>query len=99
MRMLGVHEAATMFLYRATAEGQTVDGADRNVLRATRLMRLFNDQLAAMAKLKGRTSQQKVTWSTCTSTRGAGESWVRSAPPPPAPAVSMTRDAPDTNTP
>ena len=61
VQMIGVHEAATTFLYRATVEGQTVDGADRNVLRATRLMRLFTEQLDAMAKLKGRTSQQKVT--------------------------------------
>ena len=61
VQMLGVHEAATVFLRHATAEGQTEDGADRNVLRATRLMRLFTEQLDAMAKLKGRTSQQKVT--------------------------------------
>ncbi len=61
VQMLGVHEAATVFLRQATAEGQTVDGADRNVLRVTRLMRLFSEQLDAMAKLKGRTSQQKVT--------------------------------------
>ena len=61
VQMLGVHEAATVFLRHATAESQTVDGADRNVLRATRLMRLFTEQLDAMAKLKGRTSQQRVT--------------------------------------
>jgi hypothetical protein len=61
VQLIGVHEAATTFLHQATAEGQTVEGADRNVLRATRLMRLFTEQLDAMAKLKGRTSQQKVT--------------------------------------
>jgi len=61
VQLIGVHEAATMFLHQATAEGQTAEGADRNVLRATRLMRLFTEQLDAMAKLKGRTSQQKVT--------------------------------------
>ena len=61
VQMLGVHEAATAFLRQATVEDQTVDGADRNVLRATRLMRLFTEQLDAMAKLKGRTSQQRVT--------------------------------------
>ncbi len=61
VQMIGVHEASTFFLHRATAEGQTGDGVDRNVLRATRLMRLFNEQLDARAKLKGRTSQQKVT--------------------------------------
>jgi len=61
VQMLGVHEAATAFLRQATAEGQTVDGADRTVLRATRLMRLFNEQLVALAKLRGKASQQKVT--------------------------------------
>jgi hypothetical protein len=61
VQLIGVHEAATSFLHQATVEGQTVEGADRNVLRATRLMRLFTEQLDAMAKLKGRTSQQKVT--------------------------------------
>ena len=61
VQMLGVHEAATTFLHRATAEGQTGDEADRNVLQATRLMRVFNEQLDAMAKLKGKTSQQRGT--------------------------------------
>ncbi len=61
VQMIGVHEAATTFLRRANVDGQTIDGTDRNVLRATRLMRLFTEQLDAMARLKGRTSQQKVT--------------------------------------
>jgi hypothetical protein len=50
-----------LFLRRATLEGQTFDGAEANVLRAARLMRLFNGQLDAMAKLKGKTGRQKVT--------------------------------------
>jgi hypothetical protein len=58
--MVGAHHAATTFLARATAEGQTFEGADANVLRATRLMRLFNEQLDALAKLKGKTGQQRV---------------------------------------
>ncbi len=61
VQMIGVHEAATMFLYRANLDGQTPDGADANVLRAMRLMRLFNEQLVALAKLKGTTGQQRVT--------------------------------------
>jgi hypothetical protein len=61
VQMVGVHEAATQFLRRATLEDQTAEGADRNVLRSVRLMRLFTEQTAALAKLKGRTSQQKVT--------------------------------------
>lgn len=60
VQMIGVHHAAVSFLYRATLQGQTFDGADANVLRATRLMRLFTEQLEAMAKLKGKTGQQKV---------------------------------------
>jgi hypothetical protein len=59
-QMIGVHHAAITFLHRATLQGQTFDGADANVLRATRLMRLFNEQLEAMARLKGKTGQQKV---------------------------------------
>ncbi len=59
-QMIGVYHAAITFLYRATHKNQTFDGADANVLRATRLMRLFNEQLEAMARLKGKTGQQKV---------------------------------------
>jgi hypothetical protein len=61
VQMFGVHEAATLLLKRATVEGQTLEGTDANVLRATRLMRLFNEQVELMAKLKGKTSQQRVT--------------------------------------
>jgi len=60
VQMFGVHEAALLFLQRATLEGQTFEGNDANVLRATRLMRLFNEQLDLMLRLKGKTSQQKV---------------------------------------
>jgi hypothetical protein len=61
VQMFGVHNAAAMFLHRAMTEGQTFEGTDANVLRATRLMRLFTEQLEAMAKLKGKAGQQKVT--------------------------------------
>lgn len=61
VQMLGTHEAAVKFLRNATLDGQTPEGADANVLRATRLMRLFLEQSAAMARLKGKTGQQKVT--------------------------------------
>jgi hypothetical protein len=61
IQMIGVHKAALMFLKRATVEGQTVEGTDANVLRAVRLMRLFNEQLEAMARLKGTAGRQKVT--------------------------------------
>jgi hypothetical protein len=61
IQMIGVHHAACLFLKRATLEGQTFAGADAGVLRATRLMRLFNEQLEAMQKLKGKIGQQRVT--------------------------------------
>jgi DNA-binding winged helix-turn-helix (wHTH) protein len=61
IQMIAASEAALLFLKRATAEGQTLDGCDANVFRATRLMRIFNEQLAAMQKLKGKAGQQKVT--------------------------------------
>ena len=52
-QMIAAHDAALMFLMRATLENQTIDGCDANVLRATRPMRLFTEQLQAMRKLKG----------------------------------------------
>ena len=48
------------FLRRATLEGQTTETIDANVLRATRLMRLFNEQVETMARLKGKSGQQRV---------------------------------------
>jgi hypothetical protein len=61
VQMIGVHNTAIKFLMRATDQDQSFEGADANVLRATRLMRLFSDQLEAFAKLKGKTPEQKVT--------------------------------------
>ena len=61
VQMIGVHEAATAFLRRAQPDKGTGDEADKNVNRAVRLMRLFNDQIGMLAKLKGTASQQKVT--------------------------------------
>jgi hypothetical protein len=40
---------------------QTFEGTDANVHRAVRLFRVFNDQLQALASLRGQTGQQKVT--------------------------------------
>jgi hypothetical protein len=60
-QMVATHEAALLFLNRATQDGQTMDSNDAYVLRATRLMRLHLDQLEAMQKLKGKTGQQRVT--------------------------------------
>ena len=41
-QMVGSQRLAMTFLARSTLDGQTIEGADANVLRATRLMRLFN---------------------------------------------------------
>jgi hypothetical protein len=60
-QMNAVHHALMRFLNRATHSEQTFEGADANVLRATRLGRLYIEQLEAMAKLKGKIGQQKVT--------------------------------------
>jgi hypothetical protein len=61
VQMMGVHNAALMFLRNATADGPDIEVRDANVLRAVRLMRLFLEQLEAMARLKGKTREQKVT--------------------------------------
>jgi hypothetical protein len=61
VKMIGVHNSAVRFLTRASDESQTMEGADANVLRAVRLLRLFNEQLQALASLRGKTGQQKVT--------------------------------------
>ena len=61
VQLMGVHNAALMFLRNATADGQDIEVRDANVLRAVRLMRLFIEQLEAMARLKGKTREQKVT--------------------------------------
>jgi hypothetical protein len=61
VQMMGVHQAALKFLGNATVDEQTTEGRDLNLLRATRLMRLFLEQLEALQKLKGKTGQQKVS--------------------------------------
>ena len=59
-QMIGTQRAAMRFLKRALLTGQTFEGVDANVLRATRLMRLFTEQAETMAKLKGKSGQQRV---------------------------------------
>ena len=59
-QMIAANDAALMFLSRATIENQHPEAIDTNVLRATRLMRLFREQLEAMQKLKGKSGQQSV---------------------------------------
>ena len=61
VQMMGVHNAALMFLRNATVDGQDIEMRDANVLRSVRLMRLLVEQLEAMARLKGNAREQKVT--------------------------------------
>jgi hypothetical protein len=60
-QMIAVNDAVHLFLGRATLPNQGTEATDLNVLRATRLMRVFNEQLEAMQKLKGKAGQQTVT--------------------------------------
>ena len=50
VQMVGTHRVAMRFLVLATAEGQTGLGAEANVLRATRLMRMFNERFLSKGK-------------------------------------------------
>ena len=59
IQMLGTHHAAVRLLMSANAN-QSIEISDSLIRQAARLMRLFNEQLEAMAKLKGKTRQQKV---------------------------------------
>lgn len=59
-QMVGAQRAAMTFLARSLAQGQQVEMVDRNVTRATKFMGLFNEQIEAMAKLKGKGGQQRV---------------------------------------
>ena len=60
----GVHCAAMLYLKRAALfamRNMNFEAADANMKTAMELMRLFIDQLETMAKLSGKTRQQKVT--------------------------------------
>ena len=59
VQMLAAHNAALMFLSRATLKEQRPEAIDSNVIRTARLMRVFVEQADAMQKLKGKTGQQK----------------------------------------
>ena len=61
VQMIGVHNAAVHFLCKSLAPNQTRGGEDAGVSHATKLSRLFTEQLSAMAKLKGKSGQQKMT--------------------------------------
>jgi hypothetical protein len=60
-QMIAVNDAALMFIRHPTQPGQYAEAADASVLRATRFLRIFNEQLEAMQRLNGKACQQKVT--------------------------------------
>jgi hypothetical protein len=61
VQMMGVHHAALAFLQAAAVSRRTSAGSDADMARAMNLMRLFIEQAEAMAKLKGKSGQQKMT--------------------------------------
>ena len=60
VQMMAANDAALMFLNRSVAEGQSIDMVNANVGHATRLMRLFLQQIEAWQKLKSKTLQVNV---------------------------------------
>jgi hypothetical protein len=60
IQMVGTHHAALECLRRAALPEQTFAGRDMNLKHATKLMVLYNQQVAALGKHRGK-GQQKVT--------------------------------------
>jgi len=61
VQMVACHNMALECANRAMLPDQTSDGVNANVNRVTKLMRTFTAQVEALQKLRGKTSQQKVT--------------------------------------
>ncbi len=61
VQMVGVHHAALASMRKATSLHKVDEHCGASMAVATSLMRLYIEQLEAMAKLKGKTGQQKVT--------------------------------------
>ena len=59
-QMVASHNAAMECLRRAMKEGQTFEGRDQNLKHATKLMALYERQLAALDKHRGK-GQQRIT--------------------------------------
>lgn len=60
VQMIGAHNAAMECLRRAMNEEQTFHGRDQNLKHATKLMSLYERQLAALDKHRGK-GRQKIT--------------------------------------
>lgn len=59
-QMVAVHRWSMESLRRAGVKDQTADGVERNINRATKLMRTFVAQMEALTRYRGK-GQQKVT--------------------------------------
>lgn len=59
-QMLHAHHLAVEMMGRARSTNRSIEDVDRNVNMATKLMRVFNQQLDALQKLRGK-GQQKMT--------------------------------------
>lgn len=60
VQMVGAHNLAIEMMKRAVIPEQTVDGVDRNINRATKLLRTFTAQIEALQRLRGK-GQQTMT--------------------------------------
>jgi hypothetical protein len=94
-QMVGTQRLAMTFLARAMVGGQLDDVVDRNVVRATRLMRLFNEQVETMSKLKGKGGHQRVVVEHVTVAAG-GQAVVGAVMPGGGGRVATTNDEPHT---
>jgi hypothetical protein len=59
-QMVNVNQMAQRFLGKSLADGQPSEFIDANVLRATRLMRVFMEQVELLQRLRGNVGQQRV---------------------------------------
>ncbi len=59
VQMAGVHNLAMEFIRRSILKDQIVDAVDRNINRATRLLRTFTAQIEALNRYRGK-GQQRV---------------------------------------
>lgn len=60
VQIVGTHNLAMEMLGRANAERQTVEGVDRNINRATKLLRTFTAQIETLQKLRGKKPQKVI---------------------------------------
>lgn len=59
-QMVGVHQLTMSFLARAVFQGQTPEGIDANVNRASKLLRTFMAQMDTLDRHRGKITQPMV---------------------------------------